>query len=102
MSLKDPVWMLIAVVILAVFTIYGYVPAEFAVISFVAYVFFTGLIIEIEEIRTRDGIRSVFNQRIEKIENSIYNAFQKVEADERIKRRLSARKKEVIEWLCKF
>jgi hypothetical protein len=71
-------------------------------ISFVAYVFLVGLSLEMEEIKLRDGLRGVFNERIEKIENSIYSACQKLESEERIKRRLIARKKEVIEWLCKF
>ncbi|MFH0896866.1 MAG: hypothetical protein V1850_02310 [Candidatus Bathyarchaeota archaeon] len=102
MSLKDPVWMLIVVVILAVLTIYGYIPSELVLISFVAYVFLMGLTIEMEEIKLRDSVRSIFNEKIERIEKSIYNACQRIESEERIKRRLSAKRKEVIEWLCKF
>jgi hypothetical protein len=102
MILKDPVWMLIIVAGLAVLSINGFIQVEFVIISFVTFLLFVGLTIEIDEISAGNRIRGLIAPRIQRIEESIAKAVQKIESEERIRQRVAAKRKEVIEWLCKF
>jgi ABC-type bacteriocin/lantibiotic exporter with double-glycine peptidase domain len=102
MSIKNPMWILLIAVILAILGYYSYVSWNLVIGSFVIYIFSLCLWIEFEEIKTKEGLKSVLTAKIENIEMSISNTVQKIDSEERIKERLMKKRKEVIEWLNKF
>lgn len=102
MSIKNPIWILLIVVILAILGYYSYVSWDLVIGSFLIYIFSLGLWIEFEEIKTKEGLKSVLTAKIENIEMSISNTIQKIDSEERLKERLMKKRKEVIEWLNKF
>lgn len=68
----------------------------------VMYLFINGLIIELKEIRIKEDLKAKIAEKLEKIEKSIIGSKEKIESDERVKQRLSAKKREIIEWLNKL
>ena len=95
-------WILLVVAIMAILGYYSYVSWDLVIGSFVIYIFSIGLRMEFEEIKTKEGLKSVLTAKIENIEMSISNTVQKIDSEERIKERLMKKRKEVIEWLNKF
>jgi hypothetical protein len=102
MSIKNPIWILLVIVILAILGYYNYVSWDLVIGSFVIYVFSLGLWMEFEEIEAKEGLKSVLTGKFENIEKSISNAIQKIDSENRIKERLMKKRREVIEWLSKF
>ncbi|MEM5778592.1 MAG: hypothetical protein QXK49_03120 [Candidatus Aenigmatarchaeota archaeon] len=68
----------------------------------VMYLFINGLIIELKEIKIKEDLKAKIAEKLEKIEKSIIGSKEKIESDERVKQRLSAKKREIIEWLNKL
>jgi len=102
MSIKNPVWLLFVIAILAILGYYNYVSWDLVIVSFVIYIFSLGLHVEFEEIRTMESLKSVLTAKLENVEKSISKAVQKIDSEERIRERLMKKRREVIEWLNKF
>jgi len=102
MSIKNPIWLLIIVIILAILGYYNYISWDLVIGSFVIYVFVLGLQVEFDEIKKMEGLKSVLTEKIERVEKYISNTVQKIDSEERIKERVTKKRREVIEWLNKF
>jgi hypothetical protein len=87
---------------LALLGYYKYIGWEAVLAISIFYLFISGLIIELEEIKNKEKIKSLLSLKIEKIEKLIVSTVQRLDSDTRIKERLNKRKKEVIEWLNKL
>lgn len=102
MSIKNPIWLLLLSIILAVFGYYEYIPWGLVVGSFIIYIFSIGLWVEMDEIKTKERLKDVLDPKIEKIEKHTLNIFQKIDSEERIKGILKRKRNEIIEWLSRF
>lgn len=102
MSIKNPIWILLTVIILAILGYYNYISWDLVIGSFVIYVFILGLQVEFDEIKRMEDLKSVLIEKIEKVERYISNTVQKIDSEERIKERITKKRREVIEWLSKF
>ena len=102
MSIKNPIWLLFIVIILAILGYFNYISWVLVIGFFVIYVFVLGLQVEFDEIKTMEDLRGVLTEKIEKVEKSISNAVQRIDSEERIKERVMKKRREVIEWLSKF
>jgi magnesium-transporting ATPase (P-type) len=102
MSIKNPIWILLIIAILAILGFYNYVSWDLVILSSVVYVFSLGLWVEFEEIKTMEGLKSILTTKLENVERTISNAVQKIDSEERLKERLMKKRREVIEWLNKF
>jgi uncharacterized membrane protein YoaK (UPF0700 family) len=98
----NPIWLLLIAILLAVLSFYKYIALEFALGLFIIYIFCLGLMIEFREIKAKESLKSVIIGNVERIEKLIDGTVQKMDADIRIKERIKARKREIIEWLDKF
>ena len=102
MSIRNPVWILFIVSIIAILGYYGYVSWDLVTASFIFYILSLGLWVEIDEIRMNEGLKAIVEVKIERVENLISKALKAIESEDRIKEKLSLKRKQVIEWLCKF
>lgn len=102
MSIKNPIWILLVIAIMAILGYYNYVSWDLVIGSFVIYVFSLGLWVEFEEIRAIEGLKNILTAKLENVEKSISSAVQKIDSEGRIKERLMKKRREVIDWLSKF
>ena len=102
MSIKNPLWLLLIAILLAVLSFYGLLTLEFALGFLIIYIFCLGLTIEFKEIKAREGLKSIVEENIGRVENLIISSVQKIDSDNRIKERLKTKKREIIEWLNKL
>jgi hypothetical protein len=102
MSIKNPIWLLFAVILLAILGHYSYVPWNLLVGTLVICVFSLGLWVEFDEIRINESLKGFVTAKTENMDKSISFALDKINSDERIKDRLSQKRKQVIDWLSKF
>ena len=102
MSIKNPIWLLFVIVILAILGYYNYVPWDLVIGSFVIYVFILGLQVEFDEIKKMEDLKSILTEKIENVEKFISTTVQKIDSEEKIKERLMKKRREVIDWLSKF
>lgn len=102
MPIKNPVWLLFIIAILALLGFYKYVAWEVVIGFFIIYIFSLGLLTEIEEIKAKESLKYIITRKIENIEKLLTETLQKIDSDTRIKERLSKRKKEIIKWLDKL
>lgn len=102
MSIKNPIWLIFIISVLAVLGYYRYIALEAAIAFSIVYLFITALSLELEEIREKEKIKGIFSLKIENIEKMISCTVQKIDADSRIKDRISRGKREIIDWLNKL
>jgi len=102
MSIKNPVWLLFVIVILAILGYYNYISWDLVIWSSVIYIFSLGLWVEFDEIKAMEGLKNILTIRLENVERTISKAVQKIDSEERLKERLMEKRREVIEWLSKF
>jgi uncharacterized membrane protein YoaK (UPF0700 family) len=102
MSIKNPLWLLIIVTILAILGFYSYISWDLVIGSFVIYVFILGLQVEFDEIKKMEDLKNFLTSKLENVERNISNTVQKIDTEERIKERLVKKRREVIDWLSKF
>jgi len=102
MSIKNPIWLLLIVIILSVLGYYDFISWDLVIGSFVIYVFVLGLQMEFDEIKKMEDLKNILTEKIEKIERNIFYTVQKIDSEERIKERVTKKRREVIEWLNKF
>jgi len=100
--LKNTIWLIIVIGILAILGYYNYISWNVTIVFSIIYLFITALIIEREELKAKEGLKNIITSKIESIENLLFKTVQKIEADTRIKDRISQKKREVIEWLSKL
>jgi len=88
--------------ILFVLGLFNLVSWQLIIALFVVFLFINGLIIELNEIKIKEHLKERLREKIESIEKSIIGAKEKLESDERIKNKISMKKREIIEWLNKL
>jgi len=101
MFIKNLVFLIIAI-IASIFGFYNYLSLELAIALFIIYIFSLGLVIEINEIKTKKSLNSIITQKIGNIEKLILGTLAKIGSDSRIKERISKRKREILYWLNQF
>lgn len=102
MSFKSLAWLLLIISALAILGYYNYAIQETVTILFILYLFLTGLIIEVSEIKAKEGLKAILAEKIGKLENLLSGTLQKLDSDVRIKERLNKKNREIIEWLSKL